>query len=77
MTAAGIAPDTLRALVEAGANLNITTAADAPLALAKGRGYGEMVTILEKAGAKFGFHYSRACRDTLDHLSAYMIVICG
>ena len=44
---------TLKALVEAGAS---TTLADrggsTPLALAKGRGYGEMVAILQQAGAR-------------------------
>jgi ankyrin repeat protein len=45
--------DTLRALVEAGANVNIADRnGTTPLGLAKGRAYGEMVAILEKAGAK-------------------------
>jgi len=45
--------ETLRALVEAGANVNIPDGNGAtPLALARGRGYREMVAILEKAGAK-------------------------
>lgn len=45
--------ETLRALVEAGANVNIPDGSGAtPLALAKSRGYREMVPILEKAGAK-------------------------
>jgi uncharacterized protein len=44
--------ETLRALVEAGANVNIPDGNGAtPLALARGRGYREMVAILEKAGA--------------------------
>ena len=45
--------DTLRALVDAGANLNIPDGGGStPLRLAKDRSYGEMVAILEKAGAK-------------------------
>jgi uncharacterized protein len=45
--------ETLRALVEAGADVNIPDGSGVtPLKLAKGRGYREMVTILEKAGAK-------------------------
>ncbi|MBR1247326.1 ankyrin repeat domain-containing protein [Bradyrhizobium sp. AUGA SZCCT0169] len=45
--------ETLRALVEAGADVNIPDGSGAtPLKLAKGRGYREMVAILEKAGAK-------------------------
>jgi ankyrin repeat protein len=45
--------DTLDALVKAGANVNLADRAGAtPLALAKTRGYGEMVRILEAAGAK-------------------------
>jgi ankyrin repeat protein len=44
---------TLRALVEAGADVNIADGSGAtPLKLAKARGYREMVVILEKAGAK-------------------------
>ena len=44
---------TLRALVEARANLNLADArGKTPLALAKSRGYREMVEVLEKAGAK-------------------------
>ncbi|MCW5693133.1 MAG: ankyrin repeat domain-containing protein [Pseudolabrys sp.] len=44
---------TLKALVEAGANVNIAERSGAtPLTLAKGRGYAEMVAILEKAGAR-------------------------
>ncbi|WP_246662820.1 ankyrin repeat domain-containing protein [Pseudolabrys sp. FHR47] len=44
---------TLKALVEAGANVNIADRAGAtPLTLAKNRGYAEMVAILEKAGAR-------------------------
>jgi ankyrin repeat protein len=43
----------LEALVEAGADVNIADRAGAtPLALASGRGYAEMVAILEKAGAR-------------------------
>jgi ankyrin repeat protein len=45
--------DTLRALVAAGANVNIPDRnGTTPLGLARGRGYGEMVKILEAAGAK-------------------------
>jgi ankyrin repeat protein len=45
--------DTLRALVEAGANVNIPDGSGStPLKLARDRGYREMVAILEKAGAK-------------------------
>jgi uncharacterized protein len=45
--------ETLRALVEAGADVNIPDGSGAtPLKLANGRGYREMVEILEKAGAK-------------------------
>lgn len=45
--------DTLRALVEAGANLNLADRSGAtPLALARARGYREMVAILEAAGAR-------------------------
>lgn len=45
--------ETLRALVEAGANVNIPDGnGAAPLALARSRGYRDMVAILEKAGAK-------------------------
>ncbi len=44
---------TLEALVKAGANVNIADRAGAtPLALAKARGYAQMVTILETAGAR-------------------------
>lgn len=44
---------TLKALVEAGANVNIAERSGAtPLTLAKGRGYAGMVAILEKAGAR-------------------------
>jgi len=43
----------LEALVKAGANVNIADRAGAtPLTLAKGRGYKEMVKILEAAGAR-------------------------
>ena len=45
--------DTLRALVQAGANVNIPDrSGTSPLGLARGRGYAEMVKILEAAGAK-------------------------
>jgi uncharacterized protein len=45
--------ETLRALVEAGADVNIPDGSGAtPLALARSRGYHQMVAILEKAGAK-------------------------
>jgi ankyrin repeat protein len=45
--------ETLRALVDAGANLNIPDGrGSTPLKLARSRGYREMVAILEKAGAK-------------------------
>ncbi|HEV7877861.1 ankyrin repeat domain-containing protein [Bradyrhizobium sp.] len=45
--------ETLRALVDAGANVNIPDGSGStPLQLAKNRGYREMVAILEKAGAK-------------------------
>jgi ankyrin repeat protein len=45
--------DTLRALVDAGANVNIPDGSGStPLTLAKNRGDKEMVAILEKAGAK-------------------------
>ncbi len=45
--------DTLDALVKAGANVNLPDrAGTTPLTLAKGRGYAEMVRILEAAGAK-------------------------
>lgn len=45
--------ETLRALVEAGADVDIPDGSGAsPLALAKSRGYREMVAILERAGAK-------------------------
>jgi uncharacterized protein len=45
--------DTLRALVDAGANVNIPDGSGStPLTLAKNRGYKEMIAILEKAGAK-------------------------
>jgi uncharacterized protein len=44
--------DTLDALVKAGSNVNLADRAGAtPLRLAKGRGYAEMVRILEAAGA--------------------------
>ena len=45
--------ETLRALVDAGANVNIPDGSGAtPLKLAKTRGYREMIAILEKSGAK-------------------------
>jgi len=45
--------ETLRALVEAGADVNIPDGnGSTPLKLAQGRGYREMVAILEMAGAK-------------------------
>ena len=44
---------TLKALVEAGASTALTDrGGSTPLALAKGRGYGEMVAILQRAGAR-------------------------
>ena len=44
---------TLKALVDAGANVNLADRRGAtPLALARGRGFGEMAAVLEKAGAK-------------------------
>ena len=45
--------ETLRALVEAGADVNIPDGSGTtPLKLARSRGYRDMVVILEKAGAK-------------------------
>ena len=45
--------ETLRALVDAGANVNIPDGSGStPIRLARNRGYREMVAILEKAGAK-------------------------
>ena len=45
--------ETLRALVQAGANVNLPDRAGiTPLAHARGRGYKEMAQILEKAGAR-------------------------
>ncbi len=45
--------DTLRALVDAGANVNIPDGSGStPIRLARNRGYREMVAILEKAGAQ-------------------------
>ena len=45
--------ETLRALVDAGANLTIADGrGSTPLTLARNRGYREMVAILEKAGAR-------------------------
>jgi ankyrin repeat protein len=44
---------TLKALVDAGANVNIADRTGAtPLALARSRGFGAMVALLEKAGAR-------------------------
>jgi uncharacterized protein len=44
---------TLEALVKAGADVNLADrGGTTPLGLARGRGYGEMVAILEKAGAR-------------------------
>jgi ankyrin repeat protein len=45
--------ETLRALVEAGANVNIPDGSGVtPLKLAQSRGYRDMVAILEKVGAR-------------------------
>ncbi len=45
--------DTLKALVDAGANVNLAERSGAsPLTLARRRGYGEMVRILERVGAR-------------------------
>jgi ankyrin repeat protein len=45
--------ETLRALVEAGTDVNLPDGSGAtPLRLARSRGYREMAAILEKAGAK-------------------------
>jgi uncharacterized protein len=44
---------TLRALIDAGANLQLADGSGrTPLELARGRGYGEMVKMLEAAGAR-------------------------
>ena len=44
---------TLKALVDAGADVNLADrSGSTPLALAKGRGYREMVALLQKAGAR-------------------------
>jgi ankyrin repeat protein len=44
--------DTLRALVEAGANVNLADRNEqTPLSIARSRGYKEMVLILQRAGA--------------------------
>ncbi len=44
---------TMKALIDAGANLQLADrSGNTPLKLARGRGYREMVAILEKAGAK-------------------------
>lgn len=58
--------ETLRALVEAGADVNLPDGSGAtPLRLARSRGYREMVTILEKAGAKWA---ARSAKAALAHL---------
>ena len=45
--------ETLRALVEAGANVNVADRDErTPLALARTRGYGAMVRLLQQAGAR-------------------------
>jgi ankyrin repeat protein len=45
--------DTLRALLDAGASTQLTDREGrTPLALARGRGYSEMVAVLERAGAR-------------------------
>jgi len=45
--------DTLKALVEAGANLNLADRnGQSPLTLARRRGYAEMAKLLERAGAR-------------------------
>jgi ankyrin repeat protein len=45
--------DTLKALVEAGANVNLADRnRQTPLTLARRRGFGEMVAVLERAGAR-------------------------
>jgi len=45
--------ETLRALVEAGANVNLADRnGQTPLALATARGYGAMAGLLKRAGAK-------------------------
>lgn len=45
--------DTLKALVEAGANMSLADRnGRTPLALARGRGYGAMVKLLQQAGAR-------------------------
>ena len=44
---------TLKALVDAGANVDLADrSGTSPLALARSRGYREMVAILERAGAR-------------------------
>jgi ankyrin repeat protein len=44
---------TLKALVDAGADINIADrSGDTPLTLARRRGFKEMVAILEKAGGR-------------------------
>ncbi len=50
----GLRPqETLRALIKAGANLQLTDRqGNTPLQLAKSRGYADMVQMLEKAGAR-------------------------
>jgi ankyrin repeat protein len=45
--------DTLKALIEAKANLNLPDRSGrTPLALARARGYGSMVKLLQEAGAR-------------------------
>jgi len=45
--------ETLRALIEAGANVNVADrSGQTPLALAKARGHGAMVGLLQQAGAR-------------------------
>jgi ankyrin repeat protein len=45
--------ETLRALIEAGANINLADRnGQTPLALARLRGYGAMVKVLQQAGAR-------------------------
>jgi ankyrin repeat protein len=45
--------ETLKALVSAGASLSVTDRkGQTPLALARARRYGDMVSVLQSAGAK-------------------------
>jgi hypothetical protein len=45
--------ETLRVLVEAGANVNLADrTGETPLVLARARGYGAMVVLLQDAGAR-------------------------